>query len=214
MNKDHEEGEAEAFRPPPKMSDLMGPAAAVAPTNSMPNIPAMQPPVSPVEHRNEPSFAAYPSSPNLAPAPPALSNPPMPAGSGSGGGAADAAAAPHKVPSLQSNMFKMQRNKSEYNFGARVHSPHSPWPQIYFFSPFFRVALKNSYVDVFKSSGAAKTETPILAPSMPTMASTTNFFVPGASAAQPNVRIKHTAKINFRSGAKQKTFIIGSFEQQ
>lgn len=114
MNKDHEESEAEAFKPPPKMSDLMGPAAAVAPINSMPNIPAMQSPVTPIEHRNEPNFGAYPTSPNLAPTPapaPNLNSPPMPAGnSGSG---ADAIAATNKIPSLQSNMFKMQRNKSE-----------------------------------------------------------------------------------------------------
>lgn len=111
MNKDqHEESEAEAFKPPPKMSDLMGGSTATAPNNPPPNIPAMAP-TPPTEHRNEPNFGSY-ASPNSMPAPTAVPAPnsnnlPMPPGNNG----PDAVA--NKVPSLQSNMFKMQRNKSE-----------------------------------------------------------------------------------------------------
>lgn len=92
------------------MSDLMGASSAAVPHNS--NIPAT--PITPsTEHHNGPSFASYASpNPMLAVAPSSVpasnsNNPPMP----SGNNGPDAVA--NKIPSLQSNQFKMQRNKSE-----------------------------------------------------------------------------------------------------
>lgn len=157
------------------MSD-MGQLAA-APNNSMPNIPATSP-ITPIEHRNEPHFGGYPST-NPMPTP-NMNNPPMP----SGNSGPDAVAPANKVPSLQSNMFKMQRNKSKCSFDCM--SSENLFMQIFHFFK-NRIALKNSYVDVFKSSGVVKSEAPLLAPTMPTAAPPTNFFVPGAPAAQPNV---------------------------
>lgn len=80
---------------------------AAAPNHSMPNIPATAP-ITPIEHRNEPHFGGY-ASPNPMPTP-NMNNPPMPAGNSG----PDAVAPANKVPSLQSNMFKMQRNKSKW----------------------------------------------------------------------------------------------------
>lgn len=85
MNKDHDEDEKESFKPPPKMTDL----PAMQP-------PAMQPPVSkPIQ--NIPAAEAY-----RAPPTPLLQETITPSNSESAA----------KVPNLQSNMFKMQRNKS------------------------------------------------------------------------------------------------------
>lgn len=54
----------------------------------------------------------------------------------------------------------------------------------YFFS---NSALKKSYVDVFNPSGAApKNDTPILAPTMPTLPTQPSFFIPAATI--PNTK--------------------------
>lgn len=91
--------------------------------------------------------------------------------------------APVKVPSLQSNMFKMQRNKSKRQDDLDLCNPKFILIPISKCSIF--IALKKSYVDVFNPSGAApKNETAaILAPSIPTLSPQTNFFVPPISLA-------------------------------
>lgn len=82
MNKDHEEDEKESFKPPPKMSDL----------------PAMQAPIG----QPTPNIPAVESAPSYR-------SPPTPAPQES---MAPSNIEVAKVPNLQSNMFKMQRNKS------------------------------------------------------------------------------------------------------
>lgn len=99
MNKDNDEDETEAFKPPPKMSDMMSSAAMPAipamPTNNdfkpVPSIPM------PVQNRTDPSNTMN-----------TYGNPTMVNASQSENSNNGQAA----VPSLQSNMFKMQRNKS------------------------------------------------------------------------------------------------------
>ncbi|XP_039227447.1 protein transport protein Sec16A isoform X5 [Drosophila yakuba] len=168
--------EAESFKPPPKMSDLgmaLGgpPAAPVAnaglgmglmpmANNSLgshQSAPLMdQPPPSqpqmygsPIDYTAAPAPELIPTVPSPAPAP--LSVPsPAPAASA----APNPAAAPGgPQPKLQSNMFKMQRNRT----------------------------LKNSYVDVFNPSGAPMSAAPenVLAPMMaPAAVPQGGFFVP------------------------------------
>lgn len=100
-------------------------------TNKIPNIPAAEP-----MHQ---SFSS-----------PTLPTPNMPDNNNMNNTINDPMAAA-KIPSLQSNMFKMQRKQT----------------------------LKKSYVDVFNPSGAApKNDTPILAPMMPTLPTQPTFFVP------------------------------------
>lgn len=168
VNKDGDEAGEESFKPPPKMSDLM--PAGAAPPPPAPNQAA------PVAAPTAMSITAVPSGPTPT------------VGGGNYGAAPSlnvdlngaqnvtqaqvqpvghmpAAAAPTtkmgeptKVPTLQSNMFKMQRNRT----------------------------LKKSYVDVFNPSGAAPSrpaET-IMAPSVPAMPTPqVGFFVPGAAPA-------------------------------
>uniref|UniRef100_A0A182SH95 Uncharacterized protein n=1 Tax=Anopheles maculatus TaxID=74869 RepID=A0A182SH95_9DIPT len=77
----------------------------------------------------------------------------------SSAGAGGPVGEPTKVPTLQSNMYKMQRNRT----------------------------LKRSYVDVFNPSGAApsKPTEPVLAPAVPTIPNAPgSFFVPGGGAEQ------------------------------
>lgn len=85
MNKDHDEDEKESFKPPPKMMEL----------------PAMQQPTIAKPSPNIPTVESMPS--HNAPPTPMLQETPQ--------SNHESAAAP-KTPNLQSNMFKMQRNKS------------------------------------------------------------------------------------------------------
>uniref|UniRef100_A0A182RCY4 Sec16_C domain-containing protein n=1 Tax=Anopheles funestus TaxID=62324 RepID=A0A182RCY4_ANOFN len=169
VNTDENETEAEAYKPPPKMSDLVpaGPAAVGVPSQMSP-----------------PGAAAGPSVPHapLQDSGPAYQQPASNVMGGNDGmeirssqpiggvnvagvmqsnvanvNAAGPVGEPTKVPTLQSNMYKMQRNRT----------------------------LKRSYVDVFNPSGAApsKPTEPVLAPSVPTLPNAPGgFFVPGAAA--------------------------------
>ncbi|XP_049295105.1 uncharacterized protein LOC125770010 isoform X2 [Anopheles funestus] len=169
VNTDENETEAEAYKPPPKMSDLVpaGPAAVGVPSQMSP-----------------PGAAAGPAVPHapLQDSGPAYQQPASNVMGGNDGmeirssqpiggvnvagvmqsnvanvNAAGPVGEPTKVPTLQSNMYKMQRNRT----------------------------LKRSYVDVFNPSGAApsKPTEPVLAPSVPTLPNAPGgFFVPGAAA--------------------------------
>lgn len=93
-NTDGDESEQDAFKPPPKMSELMPSPAMPSNANQVSNIPQPEP--------QPPSMMA---PQNAAPMPaPNFSNPQN-----------DQTATTPKVPSLQSNMFKMQRNKSKFD---------------------------------------------------------------------------------------------------
>lgn len=86
VNKDQDEDEKESFKPPPKMTDLTAMQSAVSkPTPNIPNAESI------------PSYRAPPT--------------PIPQETVAPSNNESAAAA--KIPNLQSNMFKMQRNKSE-----------------------------------------------------------------------------------------------------
>lgn len=86
VNKDQDEDEKESFKPPPKITDLAAMQSAVPkPTPNIPIVESMQ------------SYGAPPT--------PLLQESIAPSNN-------DPAAAA-KVPNLQSNMFKMQRNKSK-----------------------------------------------------------------------------------------------------
>ncbi|XP_055588526.1 uncharacterized protein LOC129740902 isoform X2 [Uranotaenia lowii] len=154
-----EEGEAgeEAFKPPPKMADLM-PNAAASPSGLPAHVPpTMGPPgamgvptgAEPVPSMNtEHPVASVPQPPNVVhnvPAAPTTAAPAAPKATGE----------PTKVPNLQSNMFKMQRNRT----------------------------LKQSYVNVFNPPGAVQSKAPtepILAPTIPPITTPqSGFFIPG-----------------------------------
>lgn len=96
-----------------------------------------------------------------------------------------------KIPSLQSNMFKMQRNKSKDK--SNCSSSMGMNCNSILLIPF--IALKKSYVDVFNPQGAApKNDTPILAPMMPMALQTQpSFFVP---AAVPNTNQQNVSDFN------------------
>uniref|UniRef100_A0A1Q3FDF8 Uncharacterized protein n=1 Tax=Culex tarsalis TaxID=7177 RepID=A0A1Q3FDF8_CULTA len=156
------EGDAageEAFKPPPKMADLMPTAGGAAPP---PQAPTPGPPApDPVMAISTPSHGYVPGGGGMAPAPTMNADPAasLPMGTAAAPqGAAPKVGEPTKVPTLQSNMFKMQRNRT----------------------------LKKSYVDVFNPSGAAPsrpTES-IMAPPVPTMPTPqAGFFVPGPAPA-------------------------------
>uniref|UniRef100_A0AAG5DM81 Sec16 Sec23-binding domain-containing protein n=1 Tax=Anopheles atroparvus TaxID=41427 RepID=A0AAG5DM81_ANOAO len=149
------EAETEAYKPPPKMSDLMpkpaGPAMAssAAPPTPSPMGPAPggsgPVPLMPTPDQGAGTTFSQNSVPTMGGGASGLPNVPM--------------GEPTKVPTLQSNMYKMQRNRT----------------------------LKRSYVDVFNPSGAAPSRPtePVLAPTVPTMATPQGgFFVP---AGTPNV---------------------------
>lgn len=86
------------------------------------------------------------------------------------------------TPRLQSNMFKLQRNRSMFIFVPLFYNESTNIKQ---FS-----ALKKSYVDVFNPSGAAVTKPPetIMAPALPSGPTPqSGFFVPGQpTGAQSN----------------------------
>ncbi|XP_065364026.1 uncharacterized protein Sec16 isoform X2 [Calliphora vicina] len=160
VNTDGEEDPQEALKPPPKMSDLMPqsmqqqppqmPPQQQQPQQQQPQIPFMDP--QQMQQQQQPQLQQYvPNTiPNPAPSPnplqqqPQIQTPSQPQAPG-----------PAKTPTLQSNMFKMQRNRT----------------------------LKNAYVDVFNPSGAPvnKAAENILAPALPPAAVPQGgFFIPGA----------------------------------
>lgn len=131
--------EEEQFRPPPKMADMMGGSSQHSNSNSNHSMP-QQPPQSrtpappaveqaphPAAYSTPtPSYAQPPQPQQLSkstapgfdmsalhmPAP--LNSPHSSDAAATPAPAADANAAPTKTPNLQSNMFKMQRNRSEF----------------------------------------------------------------------------------------------------
>ncbi|XP_053689947.1 protein transport protein Sec16A isoform X2 [Sabethes cyaneus] len=147
VNTETDATEEEAFKPPPKMSDIM-PGAAVPPSAGqipMPieSTPAPVPAPSNVAYGTVPQGSNNESINQLSSTVPSGTHQPAPK-----------LGEPTKVPNLQSNMFKMQRNRT----------------------------LKKSYVDVFNPSGAAPSRPvePILAPTVPTISTPQGgFFVPG-----------------------------------
>lgn len=93
MNKDQDEDEKESFKPPPKMMELPG---------MQQNVPTQAPSIPTANQVNPMPSYGSPPTPNLQDANANI----------------DPATTP-KVPNLQSNMFKMQRNKSnETQFGT------------------------------------------------------------------------------------------------
>lgn len=110
--------EAESFKPPPKMSDLGG---------GMPAMPAANPPMfsnHQTEHQmvdqqqqQPPMMYGSPIDYTAAPAPEMIPTVPLPAPSPAAPAAAAPAASSNPAqgpqPKLQSNMFKMQRNRSK-----------------------------------------------------------------------------------------------------
>ncbi|XP_035794304.1 uncharacterized protein LOC118467662 isoform X2 [Anopheles albimanus] len=153
VNTDETEAEQEAYKPPPKMTDLMpsGPSGAAPPmppgaqaAPSQETNPMYQPVVNQASGGGGPTMQAPAATPAPVQSNPAAGTP-MPSGEAT------------KVPNLQSNMYKMQRNRT----------------------------LKRSYVDVFNPSGAAPKgpQEQVLAPSVPTLpTAATGFFVPGGAA--------------------------------
>ncbi|KAH8250511.1 hypothetical protein KR038_008561 [Drosophila bunnanda] len=171
--------EAESFKPPPKMSDLGVPSMPPGGLGMTVNPPMFsnhqaepqlldqsqqqqqqqqqpqQPQMmygSPIDYTAAPAPEMIPTMPLPAstPAPVAVAGQPTPSP------VAAAAIPGGPQPKLQSNMFKMQRNRT----------------------------LKNSYVDVFNPSGAPMTATPenVLAPIMaPAAVPQGGYFVPGAA---------------------------------
>ncbi|KFB44793.1 hypothetical protein ZHAS_00012700 [Anopheles sinensis] len=157
VNTDEGEAETEAYKPPPKMSDLMPKAAA-------PTMPNAAPVAAPTASLG--GSGPVPLMPTPTVDQSAYSQTPVPMGAGNGGMPAGATGVqssgpvgePTKVPTLQSNMYKMQRNRT----------------------------LKRSYVDVFNPSGAApsRPQEPVLAPTVPSLPTAQGgFFVP---AGTPN----------------------------
>uniref|UniRef100_A0A182K1B0 Uncharacterized protein n=1 Tax=Anopheles christyi TaxID=43041 RepID=A0A182K1B0_9DIPT len=166
VNTDEKETEVEAFKPPPKMSDLV-PAVPVAPVTSGLPTPMVGPSVPLMQSQDPAPAFQQPMGNAMSQA--AAGRPSQPIGSVNsagamksnalnavGGGGGPVAGEPTKVPTLQSNMYKMQRNRT----------------------------LKRSYVDVFNPSGAAPSQPsePVLAPAVPTLPNAPGgFFVPGGA---------------------------------
>ncbi|TDG41470.1 hypothetical protein AWZ03_012104 [Drosophila navojoa] len=177
--------EAESFKPPPKMSDM---GATPAPAlNSLGNVPTPMaaPNLLPQQSMTAPELSnnanvyenqgeydygsgyqetMYAGAPAAAeiptmPAPAASPAPPVPTATAAAAGAGAATVPGGAQPKLQSNMFKIKRNRT----------------------------LKNSYVDVFNPSGAPISAAPqnVLAPAMaPVAVPQGGFFVPGAMPMQ------------------------------
>lgn len=91
INKDQDEDEKESFKPPPKMAQLPEMTQTSNSSSKIPNIPAA-----------EQQMQLYGS--------PTLPTPNIQEGNTNSNNESIPAA---KTPSLQSNMFKMQRNKSK-----------------------------------------------------------------------------------------------------
>ncbi|XP_037934750.1 uncharacterized protein LOC119669065 isoform X2 [Teleopsis dalmanni] len=184
VNTDGDENGEESFKPPPKMSDIMPQQMGVQQPQPQPQSqlqlhqqPQPQQQMQPQPQLQQPqqqqllqqqdihqynrlptpmptNAAAAPiNSPNTGEAPHNYSAAGIAAASTT---TTDVANAAPKPPSLQSNMFKMQRNRT----------------------------LKNSYVDVFNPSGApmSKAAENVLAPTLPPVTVPAGgYFIPGAT---------------------------------
>lgn len=111
VNTDETEAEQEAYKPPPKMTDLMpsGPSGAAPPmppgaqaAPSQETNPMYQPVVNQASGGGGPTMQAPAATPAPVQSNPAAGTP-MPSGEAT------------KVPNLQSNMYKMQRNRSKFS---------------------------------------------------------------------------------------------------
>ncbi|XP_055840570.1 uncharacterized protein LOC129908228 isoform X2 [Episyrphus balteatus] len=142
VNTDGEEQNEESLKPPPKMSDLV--------PKVMQNLS-----VSQVQQQHQQALPHEEASQQLIQTMPTRSLDPVQTFNAAPAFVAPTLGEPTKPPSLQSNMFKMQRNRT----------------------------LKNSYVDVFNPSGAPPKPTEqVLAPALPPAAVPSGgFFVPGAA---------------------------------
>ncbi|XP_055309388.1 protein transport protein Sec16A-like isoform X3 [Sitodiplosis mosellana] len=162
INKDQDEDEKESFKPPPKMAELPAMTQPLNISNKISNIPT-----SDQMHIMHTYGSPMLSGSNMQDSNVNSSNDPILA-----------------APSLQSNMFKMQRNKT----------------------------LKKSYVDVFNPSGAApKNDIPILAPMMPmmpTLPTQPSFFVPAATV--PNTKEQNQDEFFYNSNQ----YGGGGYQQQ
>ncbi|TMW47187.1 hypothetical protein DOY81_007727 [Sarcophaga bullata] len=168
VNTDGDADEQEAFKPPPKMSDLM---PSQPQTQSLPqqqSQPQQQQPQQPqqpqpqTQQLNQIPFMdtnQQQQTQQFVPhVTPAASPNPMQQQQQSSQNQGQQPPGPAKTPTLQSNMFKMQRNRT----------------------------LKNAYVDVFNPSGAPvnKAAENILAPALPPAAVPQGgFFIPGTQPA-------------------------------
>ncbi|XP_073828676.1 endoplasmic reticulum export factor secretory 16 isoform X2 [Musca autumnalis] len=164
VNTDADEQAEEAFKPPPKMGDLMPQATqqqqqassgAAAPPPQQQQQPLLQQQQQQQIPFMDPQQQYVPTSTPLSSSTPMSQQPQQPT-------TPNVAAnnqnnpAPAKTPTLQSNMFKMQRNRT----------------------------LKNAYVDVFNPSGAPvnKAAENILAPALPpATVPQSGFFIPGST---------------------------------
>ncbi|KAL9882170.1 endoplasmic reticulum export factor secretory 16 isoform 1-T2 [Glossina fuscipes fuscipes] len=174
VNTEGDGNEEESLKPPPKMSDLMPQAQHQPPQmphpSQVPFIETQQHYTQQLQQQQQPqqpylsnaTVTSLPSNNTI------FANPVAPV--------ATVSAAPFnstKTPHLQSNMFKMQRNRT----------------------------LKNSYVDVFNPSGAplSKAADNILAPALPSATVPQGgFLVPGAIPQQ-----QATMQLNDTSGGYQ-----------
>lgn len=130
INQDEGEVEGEAFKPPPKMSELNLPQQQSPPPMGMAPIPAM-----PTPHQQQPMHqgmppiggaggsASFMGAPAPVPSPmPMMMNPGQVTGAmqtmqpAEDGSAVDGGGGAPRVPTnnLQSNQFKLQRNRSEW----------------------------------------------------------------------------------------------------
>lgn len=182
VNTDGGEDESSDFKPPPKMSDLsaaMNQSGHAFNSNFPPTTNA--PPSTngpPMGVQQTPQFNSMPGVENAGDALTMQSN-----------GVSNMADGQAKIPNLQSNMFKMQRNRSEY---CAPISLLILWVTKYFIWTIS--ALKKSYVDVFNPSGAAPKAIESVPPPLnhlPPLPQS-GFFIPGAvPASQENdVRYK------------------------
>ncbi|XP_013104865.2 uncharacterized protein LOC106085249 isoform X2 [Stomoxys calcitrans] len=160
VNTDGDEQEEESFKPPPKMGDMMMMSQAnLAPPQSQPQQNQMPSFMDPQQQQQQQYVPT--SLPNSASSPNPMQQQQQQQTSAQSNVTAATnpnAPGPTKTPTLQSNMFKMQRNRT----------------------------LKNAYVDVFNPSGAPvnKAAENVLAPALPPAAvPQSGFFIPGGSGS-------------------------------
>ncbi|KAI8116810.1 Protein transport protein Sec16A [Lucilia cuprina] len=202
VNTDGDEDAQEALKPPPKMSDLM-PQTQMPPqqqqpqqqqqqqqNQQQPQIPFMDPQQMQQQQPTQLPQQYVPNSiPNPAPSPSPLQQqqqqtPQNPSQ------IPTQAPGPAKTPTLQSNMFKMQRNRT----------------------------LKNAYVDVFNPSGAPvnKAAENILAPALPPAAVPQGrFFIPGVQPGAAAVSGSSGQEQQYQQQtqqSQQQDVIISEFE--
>lgn len=106
INTDEGEAETEAFKPPPKMSEL-----------NLPQQPMGQPQVQAMPMQTQgvppPSFTTAPAPVPASMAPTPMMSVPQPMPGGDDVNAVDGANRQAATNNLQSNQFKLQRNRSE-----------------------------------------------------------------------------------------------------